>query len=202
MPNPLRYFRFAVLNLAASLILGVTAFYFWPKASNTARTPQNQIMPWQQAYIQFRDHPSNKRAEEQFRTLAALLPHDNHARYALAIVERETGRLAEAEALFQSLASQSTRRAGAFWNLGRLAMQRGDLNQAAICFEESAKLSPQSWHPVYSLAQVKQLQGLADQSKQLFKKARVLGSGEPDTLGGMGAMKPMHTERMEQMEWD
>jgi len=202
MPNPPRYFCLAVLTLAASLIVGITAFYFWPIASDTTRTSQNQIIPWQQAYFQFRDHPADKRAEAQFRTLAALLPNDHHARYALAIVERETGRLAEAEALFTSLASQSTRRAGACWNLGRLAMQRGDFNQAAIYFEESAKLSPQSWQPVYSLAQVKQLQGLADQSKQLFKKARALGSGEPDTLGGMGAMKPTHTERLEQMEWD
>lgn len=166
--------------------------------------PANQAHTnnWQDFYLKIRENPADTLAEQQFRAQVALLPDDDNARYALAIIERETGNLEQAEVIFKSILAKNKRQAGAFWNLGRLAIQRGDLTQATHCFENAISTSTSAWQPVYALAQVKQMQGLTDEAKRLFEKASSLGSGQADAHGGMGGMKPSKTERIAGLEWD
>lgn len=175
------------------------------KSNLSEHSPAQVQVPsanWQNLYEEFRENPADQQIAEQLRNLTASALHDEIAQYARAIVERDTGRWAEAEAIFTAIAKQNPRRAGALWNLGRLATQRGDLNQATIYYEQAMQASPHAWQPVYALAQARQMQGQAELARQLFQKANALGAGQPDMHGGMGGMKPDKTMRVKLLEWD
>lgn len=195
-----------VIIVAFCIILCVVILRHSFTSSNTTHScpPANQAHTnnWQEFYLKIRENPADTLAEQQFRAHVALVPDDDNARYALAIIERESGNLEQAEVIFKSILGKNKRQAGAFWNLGRLAIQKGDLTQATHCFENAISTDTDAWQPVYASAQVKQIQGLTNEAKWLFEKARSLGSGQANAHGGMGGMKPANTERIADLEWD
>ena len=209
MYRPQKYYKFRhrLIPMAAWLITAVAfaVFIVLIQSESTPPAPKESEsldLNWRDAYDLFRDNPTNDLAATQLRALAAQQPDDENAQFAYGIVERDTGHWSQAETIFKSIIHFNPNRAGALWNLGRLATRRGEFNQAVAYYEKSMQASPHAWQPVYALAQVKQIQGNADEARVLFQKAKSLGAGEPDRMGGMGGTKPTRSMRIQMMEWD
>ncbi len=157
---------------------------------------------WKKAYIKYREHPSDIKSAERIREIARMLPTDDDAQMALAVVERNLGNWEEAEAAFARTVERNPFHASALWNLGRLAIRRGETGMAADYFAKSIKASPLAWQPVYAMAQLRQRQGDLAAAKELFAQAKMLGAGKTDRFGGMDAMKPGPEMAKELLEWD
>lgn len=157
---------------------------------------------WKEAYIKYREYPSDLGSAERVREIAQMRPTNDDAQMALAVVERNLGNWEEAEAAFNRIVERNPLYAGALWNLGRLAIRRGETGLAADYFAKSIKASPHAWHPVYAMAQLRQRQGDLAAAKELFAQAKMLGAGKTDRFGGMDAMKPGPEMAKELLEWD
>lgn len=174
----------------------------------TGQKPQQTLIKsdvkdkWEEAYIKYREQPADPRSAERVRAIARTVPANVDAQMALAVVERNSGNWAEAEAAFTSIIKRNPLNSSALWNLGRLAMRRGETELAADYFERSIKANPRAWQPVYALAQLVQQQGDIVSAKSMFAQAKSLGAGKTDRFGGMDAMKPTAEMAKELLEWD
>ena len=157
---------------------------------------------WKEAYIKYREYPSDLGSAERVREIAQMMPTNDDAQMALAVVERNLGNWEEAEAGFNRIVERNPLYAGALWNLGRLAIRRGETDLAADYFAKSIKASPHAWQPVYAMAQLRQQEGDPVAAKAMFAQAKMLGAGKTDRFGGMDAMKPSPEMAKELLEWD
>jgi len=157
---------------------------------------------WKKAYIKYREYPSDLGFAERVREIARMIPTNDDAQMAMAVVERNLGNWEEAEAVFNRIVERNPLYAGALWNLGRLAIRRGETCVAADYFAKSIKASPHAWQPVYAMAQLRQQESDPVAAKAMFAQARLLGAGKTDRFGGMDAMKPGPEMAKELLEWD
>ena len=81
-------------------------------------------------------------AMNNFERAAQLNPYDYDSLQNLAVVYRETGRLADAEKVLESILKSGEEYAAAYNELGMLAFQKGDKAKALSYFERAAKLDP------------------------------------------------------------
>ena len=157
---------------------------------------------WKEVYIKYRDNPSDLGSAERIREIAQMMPTNDDAQMALAVVERNLGNWEEAEAAFNRIVERNPLYGGALWNLGRLAIHRGENGLAADYFAKSINASPHAWQPVYAMAQLRQQEGDTVAAKAMFAEAKILGAGKTDRFGGMDAMKPSPEMAKELLEWD
>src|SRR5919199_4346006 len=76
-------------------------------------------------------------AEQQYRRHIALRPRDLIARYNLAVVICALDRHDDARAILGEVVRLDSSFSEAWYNLGWLAEQRGDLAEARRCFEQA-----------------------------------------------------------------
>lgn len=102
--------------------------------------------------------------------LAATPSIPERMREGLALLE--TGEVARAEAIFQEILRESPRHGPAHLQLGRIALDRGDWNEARRHLEISVVSDPRrpfmAW---YLLGRVRLLQGEPDKARQAFDEA-------------------------------
>lgn len=157
---------------------------------------------WTLTYARFRTDPSDSRAADAIRGLAGKRIDDINLQMAVAIVERDTGRLEEAEKAFANVIAKNPNRAGALWNLGRFVQSRGDLRSAEDYFERSRKSDPEAWQPVYALSQLRSQQGRQEDAKALWQEAKSLGAGQTGKYGGMGDTGVDIAVVLSNLDWD
>jgi tetratricopeptide (TPR) repeat protein len=157
---------------------------------------------WQAAYIRFRDNHRDAEAADAVRACARGNPDNPNALMAAALVERDTERLDEAEAIFSNLIERNPQSSGALWNLGRLALRKGDIDGAASYFERSREAAPSAWQPIYALSQVRRQQGRVPEAQKLWTEAKKLGAGKISERSGMGSLRLDVGLLMSEMEWD
>lgn len=157
---------------------------------------------WQEPYIRFRDDQRDITAADEVREYARKHPDDQNGLMAAAIVERDSERFDEAEALFRKVISINPLRTGALWNLGRLALIRTDETAAADLFERAMKTDETAWQPPYSLSLLKRQQGKKAEAEELWKKARSLGAGQLTERGGMEMYKVDVGKLLADLDWE
>ena len=160
--------------------------------NNSEKKRSQGMMPtWWQAFASFLDNPTEIQIADRLRgelQIAAEQSDAVQARFALALLERESGRWEKAKALFQTIGLENNGlySAGALWNLGRISVQEGNWDQAEVQFEKSRSIAPNAWQPVYALSQLRRRQGRVSESLEILKQAQDLGAGQTDPRGAMG----------------
>ena len=91
-------------------------------------------------------------AAEEFRTALTLDPNDAIAKYHLAYSLIQMQKKDEGQALLAEVVLQDPAYADAFYQLGKLQLERGDTQKAISNLETSARLSPASDYIHYQLS--------------------------------------------------
>ncbi|MBT6825124.1 MAG: tetratricopeptide repeat protein [Rhodospirillales bacterium] len=103
------------------------------------------------------------------------------AQYGLANASVALGNLQAAERAFVSVLDDQPQHVGALNNLGRILMDRGFYDQAAIYLEKAEKLQPNNPGVILNLGGLRRRQGAIDEAVLLTKRAIAIN---PDLVAG------------------
>ncbi len=116
--------------------------------------PENIVFLMDLADILGREH-KNPEAEATYRHALTLAPGNPDAKFGLARLLVETKPapqpLLEAETLLKQVLASDSNHAGALYDLGRIALKRGEIKQSVKYLEESVVRAPRNPYPFFQL---------------------------------------------------
>jgi predicted Zn-dependent protease len=98
-------------------------------------------------------------AAELFEQLRQRHPDSLPARLGLARVWRQMGRMEAARQLLDNLLTEQPRHPGILLECGRIALEEGEIEQAAVWLRQAAALAPSDRETLYNLSRCLQRSG-------------------------------------------
>jgi tetratricopeptide (TPR) repeat protein len=138
------------------------------------------------------------------RTAAASVPWQSEARLwaeaarqaplmvrpwlRLAALERQAGRLEQAEAACQRALTLDSTSAPAWNNLGNVRAQRGQVGEAAAAYERALELLPRYAEALANLAGIRVSQGRLDEAAELYARSLAISPLRAEVHNNLGTL--------------